>query len=535
MIIGACTNDSRTANDSEAGPRAQASADQVLSDQASDDVNGEQADRQPPADADGPAATPDAADPPVDGIDDEPDLSSIYADPKSEGGGVEDDAAAVKGLSESQPDEENVAEADEIPEPPNPTVVSERVEATEFKITPRDAESNDEFAWSLDLDGDALVSGAPLADDNGGNSGIAYIFRWSGTAWEEEGKLVPEDGREGDWFGKSAGVSGDTAVVGANRDDGPMRGEFYDDDTGSAYVFVREDGPDGPIWVQQAKLRADPQIEFAEFGFDVEIEGDLIAVSAWHDPSVDFNTGAVYVFHREGTEWTQEAKLVPSQGRAADEFGFDIAISGDTILVGSSRDDGQANDAGAGYVYRRVAGRWFEEAILRVPDGQGFDQLGWSVALEDNTAVLGAPFHDGLTPDGGAAYVFEREGTMWTATWKLAPSDPFQGAWFGRAVGVAGHYALVGAPRYDQVTIDGIANEIFNLGVSYLFQRTTQGWLQVAQLRADDPSDGDDFGWTVVLSREIAVVGAWLDDTEAGVDTGSAYSYVLAQDLSDGG
>ncbi len=521
MVVSACTSGGNTADDAASTPPVtESSASPASTEQAETDT--------PPANA---MVDDDTS---VQAGDDAAEDPTIYADPKTEGQG-EGDPSAVKGLSESQPDEENIAEADEIPDPPDPTVVSERLEATEFKITPGDAESNDEFAWSLDIDADALVSGAPLADDSGGNSGIAYVFRWSGTAWEEESKLLPEDGREGDWFGKSSGISGDTAVVGANRDDGPLRGEFFDDDTGSAYVFIREEGEDGPVWVQQAKLRADTQIEFAEFGFDVEIEGDLIAVSAWHDPSVEFNTGAVYVFRRQGTEWTQEAKLVPSGGQAADEFGFDIAISGDTILVGTSRDDGNGNDAGAGYVYRRVAGRWFEETILRAPDGVTFDQLGWSVALDGDTAVLGAPFHDSFALEGGAAYVFEREGTIWSPKWKLAPSDPFQGAWFGRAVGVAGNYALVGAPRYDRVTIDGIANEIFNLGVSYMFQRTTEGWLQVAQLRADDPADGDDFGWTVALSREIAIVGAWLDDTEAGVDAGSAYSYLLAQDFSDDG
>ncbi len=507
LIVGACT-DSGDDEDAPEAIQAAATPDQI-DEQAADPLD---ARPEPPADAASGAREPSA-------------VSPSETDPPDQG--QEPGPGAVKEPSDAQSRDEVAVEGDVIPAPPDPTAVSERLEATEFKITPADAEANDEFAWSLAIHGDTLVSGAPLADDNGGNSGVAYVFRWDGAAWVEESKLTPEDGAEGDWFGKSAGISGDTAVVGANRDDGPLRGEFYDDDTGSAYVFVREEGPDGPVWRQQAKLRADPEIEFAEFGFDVEIDGDTIAVAAKHDPSVHFNTGAVYVFRREGREWVSEAKLLPSQGEAADEFGSDIAISGDTILVGANRDDVRAADAGAAYVYRRVDGKWIEEAILRAPDSGAFDQFGFSAALDGDIAVIAAPFHDGVIFDGGAAYVFERAGSTWTARWKLVPNNPFEGAWFGRSVGVAGNFALIGAPRYDRVTLDGIPNEIFNMGVSYVFQRTTLGWLQTAQLQADDAADGDDFGWTVNLTDEIALVGAWLDDTAVGPDAGSAYSYVL--------
>jgi hypothetical protein len=405
--------------------------------------------------------------------------------------------------------------------------VSEQIERSEVKIEPSDPETNDEFGWSLGVANDLLIGGAPLADDAGGNSGTAYLFQWDGRAWRELAKLVADDGREGDWFGKSVAVAGDSAVVGANLVDGPLRGEFFDDDTGAAYVFVRVDGDEGERWQQQAKLRASEQIEFAEFGFAVAIEGDTIAVAAWHDPAVAVGGGAVYVFRRTGTVWREEAQLLPSEGAIADEFGIDIALNGDTILVGAHRDDGIAPDAGAAYVFRRVGDRWVEEAILRSPSSVEFDEFGWSVGLDGDTAIIGAPFHDGESAEGGTAYIFEREGGRWSEAQRLVPSDPLLGAWFGRAVAIAGGYALVGAPRYDRITLDGIPNELFNIGASYLFQRQATGWVQIAQLTANDAGEGDDFGWTVAMTPQLALVGAWLDDTDAGPDAGSAYSFVV--------
>ena len=450
-------------------------------------------------------------------------------------GGAQGEAAIkederVSGLSKEQPPEENPGESDPIPEPPAATRTSILIEVTEAKLTPADPEPNDEFGWSLGISEDLLISGAPLADDNGGNSGTAYIFRWNGVFWEQTAKLTAEDGAEGDWFGKSAAISGDYAVVGANLDDGPMRNGFYDDDTGSAYVFARSEGVDGEeVWLQQAKLRANLQIEWAEFGFDVEIEGDTIAVAAFNDPTVAVDTGAVYVFQRQGKEWLQEAILLPSEGAAGDEFGLDIALSGDTILVGAHGDDERAQEAGAVYVYRRRGDVWVEEAILRPPEGAAFDQFGWSVALDGDQAIVGAPFQDGTLSDSGIAYIFERTGTEWSEAIPLKASDAFQGAWFGRAVAIAGDYALIGAPRYDRIILDNIPNEIYNFGVSYIFQRSAEGWVQIARILADDPADGDDFGWTVAMTPSVALVGAWLDDTEAGPDAGSVYAYVLPQ------
>ena len=410
---------------------------------------------------------------------------------------------------------------------PSADAAARGIDDSEQLILPADPESNDEFAWSLGLGGDLLISGAPLADDNGGSSGVAYLFRWDGGTWGQIAKLVAEDGAEGDWFGKSAAVSGNTAVVGANLDDGPLRGEFFDDDTGSVYVFDRRIIGDGEIWRQTAKLRAPEQLEWAEFGFAVEIDGDTLAVAAYHDPTRHVDGGAVYVFARSDEEWLLEARLFPADGAAADEFGTAIALQGDTLIVGSPGDDGRGTNAGAAIVYRRVAGTWERESVLRAPDGVEFDAFGFSVGLAGDSAIVGAPFHDGGNLEGGGAYLFQRDGAVWSAGTRLLPAGLPQGAWFGRAVALTPNFAVIGAPRFNRITHDGIANELFALGKTYVFQRTASGWVEHAALLADDGAEGDDFGWTLAAQPGVIVVGAWLADTPAGPDAGLAYAFQL--------
>ena len=187
ILIAACTSSDDGSQAEQASADEQAAVSQAASDEqvATDDGYGGFV--QPGEDADG--APEDA--------------------PEDEG---------VEGLSEEQPAEANPSEAASIPQVPTSTVLGALFSVSEIKITPSDPESNDEFGWSLGVGGNTLVSGAPLSDDKGGNSGTAYIFNWDGRSWTESTKLVAEDGREGDWVGKSAAVSGDTAVVGANRD-----------------------------------------------------------------------------------------------------------------------------------------------------------------------------------------------------------------------------------------------------------------------------------------------------------------------------
>ena len=189
-----------------------------------------------------------------------------------------------------------------------------------------DGAASDEFGVSVAISGDTLVVGAHGDNDNGTNSGSAYIFTRSGTlAWTQQAKLTASDGAADDEFGGSVAISGDTVVVGAvwNDDNGT--------DSGSAYIFTRS----GTAWTEQAKLTASDGAADDNFGNSVAISGDTVVVGAWHDDDNGTDSGSAYIYTRSGTAWTEQAKLMASDGAADDEFGDSVAISGDTVVVGA--------------------------------------------------------------------------------------------------------------------------------------------------------------------------------------------------------
>ncbi|MFC2041905.1 FG-GAP repeat protein, partial [Chloroflexota bacterium] len=315
----------------------------------------------------------------------------------------------------------------------------------EIKLTAGDGSVEDWFGLSLAISGDTAVVGAYRDDDNGSDSGSAYVFVRSGTSWTQQAKLTASDGAGDDWFGSSVAISGDTAVVGA----------FYDDDngadSGSAYVFVRS----GTNWTQQAKLTASDGAAEDLFGSSVAISGDTAVVGAdGNDDNGDDDNGAdsgsAYVFVRSGSTWTQQAKLTASDGSEEDSFGRSVAISGDTAVVGAYRDDDNGSDSGSAYVFVRIIGStWTQQAKLTASDGAADDRFGLSVGISGDTTVVGAYGDDDNGSESGSAYVFVRSGGTWTPHAKLTASDGAASDWFGLYVAINEDTAVVGAYRDD--------------------------------------------------------------------------------------
>ena len=245
--------------------------------------------------------------------------------------------------------------------------------------------------FTLALSGDTVVAGAH-GHPNGDNFGAAYVFVRSGTTWSQQAKLLPADGEIGDFFGVSVDVSGHTAVVGATVDD---------NHAGSAYVFVRS----GTVWSQQAKLLGSGTT--SHFGLSVAVSGDTAVVGGGDDDEVG-GSGAAWVFVRDGTSWSQQAKMLPSDGAQGDQFGGRLAVSGDTAVVGASQDDDQGEDSGSAYVFRRSGTSWCQQAKLLASDGAQGDWFGaWSVAVSGSPAVVAADLDDDRGENSGSAYVFD--------------------------------------------------------------------------------------------------------------------------------
>jgi hypothetical protein len=349
------------------------------------------------------------------------------------------------------------------------------------KLLASDGAGHDFFGSddSVAVSGDTAVVGAYGNDDNGSESGSAYVFRYDGSEWVEEAKLTASDGAYGDRFGRSVAVSADTAVIGAVFDD---RG------TGSAHVF-RYDGSD---WVKEAKLTASDGAWGDQFGRSVAASGDTVVVGGY---------GSAYVFRHDGSEWVEEAKLTVNAGW----FGDPVAVSGDTAVVGGG-------GYGSAYVFRYDGSEWVEEAKLTASDGAWGDQFGRSVAVSSDTAVIGADrdgVFDDSRPNSGAAYVFRYDGSDWVEEVKLTASDAAHVGQFGYSVAVSGDTAVVGAH-----------------GSAYVFGYDGSDWVEELKLEASGAAVADLFGHSVAVSGDTAVVGAQNDD-DNGWMAGSAYVFQL--------
>lgn len=325
------------------------------------------------------------------------------------------------------------------------------------KLSAVDAQPSELFGLAVAISGRVAVVGAPLNAENGRNAGAAYVFRYDGAAWQQEAKLLPSDGVPEAQFGSALAVDDRTLVIGAFRDDDRGRA------TGAVYVY-RFDGqswgpahPSQPaITVERSKLIASDAAAFDQFGVAVAIRGTTVVAGAYGDDDRGDYAGAAYVFEANGDTWSQQAKLLASDGGDGQLFGFPVAIRGDTILLGAIADDDNGYASGSAYVFSRDGDHWGpadrvepgavnERTKLLPLDGANAAQFGRSVALGDDVAVIGANLADASGLDAGAAYVFVRNGERWTQTQTLHPRDSAAGWHFGESAAIHDRSAVVGA------------------------------------------------------------------------------------------
>jgi hypothetical protein len=420
----------------------------------------------------------------------------------------------------------------------------------------------DQFGYSVAVSGDTVVVGAPgedsnatgvngnPADDSAFASGAAYVFVRSGMMWTQQAYLKASNTGDLDCFGCSVAVSGDTVVVGAFLEDSGTTGvnSTPDEDApgaGAAYVFVRNGGS----WTQQAYLKAHQVNGGDWFGYSVAVSGDTVLVGAHGEASTTtggdstpdesaMQSGAAYVFVRSGTTWTQQAYLKAHQVNAFDSFGHSVAVSDDTAVVGApfeassttgvnSTPDESVPQVGAAYVFVRSGTTWTQQAYLKAHQVNMADQFGWSVAVSGDTTVVGAPFEGSSTTgvnstpnenagSAGAAYVFVRSGTTWTqqAYLKAHQVNTFDS--FGSSVSVSGDKVVVGAHQEASSTtgVNSTPDESATYaGATYVFVRNGGNWTQQAYLKAHQVNKDDNFGYAVAVSGDTVVVGAVNEDS----------------------
>jgi len=377
-----------------------------------------------------------------------------------------------------------------------------------LKVTAQDADTGDWFGFAVSVDADYAIVAAPIDNDS---TGAAYIFEYNNGTWTQQGKLTASDGAVGDFFGSSVSISANHAIVGAAYDNGG---------TGSAYIFECNDG----TWTQQAKLTASDGDDGDLFGHSVSISGDCAIVGARLNDTAGTDTGSAYIFYRyEGgtNNWGQQAKLTADDATLQDRFGWSVSINGEYAIIGAIGDEPYGDYSGSAYIFRHNGTAWTQQAKLIASDGVELDKFGWSVSIDGYYAIVGAHKNDENGDDSGAAYIFapnEVDPNNWDEQAKLTASDAAEDDHFGYSVAIGAGHALVGAYHNDENGSDS--------GAAYIFapnDLNPDNWDQLAKLAASDAAASDYFGCSVDIGvGRRAIVGAYGNDDD-GSESGSAY------------
>jgi hypothetical protein len=439
-------------------------------------------------------------------------------------------------------------------------------------------EAGDLFGYSVSLSGDTLAVGAygeagsatgvhndpeVQYDNNADMSGAVYVFARSNGVWTQQAYLKASNTEKGDWFGYSVSLSGDTLAVGAYREDSSATGVNRNDTdnnalaSGAVYVFVRSGG----VWTQQAYLKASNTRAGYHFGESLSLSADTLVIGAHREASnatgiggdesnvSASESGAVYVFVRSGGIWSQQAYLKASNTEAADQFGYSVSLSGDTLAVGAhgedsstkgvnkkeEQNDNNAPSSGAVYIFVRSGGVWTQQAYLKASNTDAGDYFGYSVSLSGDTLAVGAYGEasiakgvngsqaDNNALQSGAVYVFALSNGVWTQQAYLKASNAEKDDWFGYSVSLFGDTLAVGANKEASIAkgVNGnqSANNALQSGAVYVFARSNGVWTQQSYLKASNTDVWDSFGYSVSLSGDTLAVGApWEDSRAKGVN-----------------
>ena len=345
------------------------------------------------------------------------------------------------------------------------------------------------------------------------------IFLFDGTQWlpmmvaTNGTNTIPETiipTQVQEQAGSSVDVSGNYAIVGART---------ADQNRGAAYIYFKQNG----TWTQQAKLTASDAAIDDIFGYSVAINGDWAVVGAPYDdilsgPPIIINhtdRGSIYIFQRNGTTWTQTAKLTSTTVASQINYGISVAMDGDRLIVGAYID----NDNGAAYIYQRSGNLWALQQRIFATDGAFADRFGGSVDIHGNYAIVGAVNADNSGNSSvGAAYIFFNNGITWSMQQKVGGSDLTDN--YGIAVAITDTLALVGSSNTQ-------VNSLGQHGIVVAYRRNTTTWSNIGTLDVPDGIATAAIGSSIAIDGELAIVGAPNGfGTFAGQGTCYVYQYI---------
>lgn len=380
----------------------------------------------------------------------------------------------------------------------------------------------DEFGRSTVVAGDTLVVSAEFDDTTAGtNAGSVRIYRRAGESWNLMQTLEAPDGAAGDRFGSAIAIDGNTLVIGALTDD--------DNGTNSGAVFVFDRPDEASDFTFTQKLLGIDGRTRDLFGGAVAIDGRYVAIGSRLDDDRGGSSGAVEVFFRNdvGT-WVSQQKIVPDTLEQGDQFGSSVALSGSTLLVGARRDNyDQRINAGSVYVLTRSGTTWSVANQILSPKREVHGYFGWSLALLGDRVVVGQPARNRPSRTG-RAFIFERN-TGGTDNWGLVrqvdPTDGTPANRFGLSVAISTFHVAIGSPGMN----DGTTKS----GEVRVYERDaggTNNWGLSRTLNEANASGGDEFGYSVAFSGDHVLVGARREDT-GGLNSGSLFVDDLRTDV----
>ncbi len=368
-----------------------------------------------------------------------------------------------------------------------------------------DLEAQDYFGNAVAVSGDYAIIGACYDDENGVNSGSAYIFINNAGSWEQHQKLTASDGQTNDFFALTVTISGDYAFatsLGANS---------Y---AGKVYVFHNDAG----IWTQTAILTASDTEAYDLFGLSMNITGDYAIIGAYGNEDNGSQSGSAYIFHNSAGIWTETSKLIASDGDENDFFGISVGIYNDYAIVGAdeSANNGGAN-SGTAYIFHNNAGNWEQTQKIESSDAIVGDHFGCSVSMSGEYAAIGAGSKSDNGVWSGAAYIFHNNSGNWEQRAKLTASDASDQKHFGRSIFLSGDTLVVGSEG-------NISFVPYIEGSAYLFKSNGGTWEEIAKLQASDIDTQDQFAYVVDYSNNFAFIGSPRTDTDF-FDGGAVYVF----------
>ena len=408
-------------------------------------------------------------------------------------------------------------------------VLSYAAPDAEGVVVPRPPGGDTNWGHSVDIWGTTLIAGYTSYV---GNNGGVFILEQKGKKWDLIVQFKTPGGNTRDQYGHAVALEGDYAVVSAYEDGGkkPVAGGPLGEGPGRVYVYERVKG-----WTEMASFKPADIQNNDRFGYSVDISGTtLVAGTPFHDEE----KGAVYVYTLDNKQWKQTAKLVADDAGVKNRFGWDCAISENTIVVGAPLAAAPARLSGAAYIFKRRGDAWAQVAKITPEDGDGGDSFGVSVDVSKSRVIIGAnkDENEAKKRGSGSAYIFRGVGDVYTQEAKLTADELQEGAGFGLTVALDVNRALVGAPSTDTKRGD-------DSGAAYAFLNTDAGWVLQARIipekgqpEGQGLTSGDNMGSAVAIDGKfgrnfnLAAVGVQWDAQDGGADAGSVYIFDTEDD-----